>query len=273
MIVVAQGPFDDRITLRSGVLSGVIEAIGADCYANACLRLFEQALDAEHWALFRYQTDNSVSCLATASRLHKLAARENVGRFVARCHKVDPSLLALKERQRGGVCVAKIDIEDIKDPQYRHCFETTRVHERLSFFSRSRSQLHQLCIYRGPRRRSFSSDELIRFSALASLVLATAFKHERFCRRADAGFRYLDLQAIEHCFERAPTALSKREREVCARAAAGQTIEATARDLNIGRTSVITYRQRAYQKLGISRQHELVALVNNLRVGGTLEDA
>lgn len=33
------------------------------------------------------------------------------------------------------------------------------------------------------------------------------------------------------------------------------------------KNSVVTYRQRAYQKLGISRQNELVALVNNLRSG------
>ena len=49
---------------------------------------------------------------------------------------------------------------------------------------------------------------------------------------------------------------------------ADQTIEGTALDLNIRKTSVVTYRQRAYEKLGISRQTELVALVNNLRADG-----
>ena len=34
-----------------------------------------------------------------------------------------------------------------------------------------------------------------------------------------------------------------------------------------GTDRVVTYRQRAYQKLGISRQNELVALVNNMRSG------
>jgi len=44
------------------------------------------------------------------------------------------------------------------------------------------------------------------------------------------------------------------------------TIDQTAVDLAIKRTSVVTYRQRAYEKLDISRQNELVALVNNLRL-------
>ena len=42
----------------------------------------------------------------------------------------------------------------------------------------------------------------------------------------------------------------------------------TAVDLAIKRTSVVTYRQRAYEKLNISRQNELLALVNNLRFDG-----
>jgi DNA-binding CsgD family transcriptional regulator len=99
------------------------------------------------------------------------------------------------------------------------------------------------------------------------LILATASKHERLSHEEPAIPRHLDLEAIERCLEYLPGGLSKREREVCSRAAAGKTIEGTALDLDIRKTSVVTYRQRAYQKLGISRQNELVALVNNLRSG------
>ena len=137
--------------------------------------------------------------------------------------------------------------------------------KRLSFFSRVGSDLHQLSIYRGPKKRTFSSPELSYFSTLARLVLATGSKHEKMGSEPTAIPKYLDLEAIERHLEYLPGGLSRREREVCSRAAAGKTIEGTALDLNIRKTSVITYRQRAYQKLGISRQSELVALVNNLR--------
>jgi DNA-binding CsgD family transcriptional regulator len=206
-----------------------------------------------------------VSCVATASRVHIAAAQENIDRFVVWCHRVHPSFVALKQRLPEQTCVTKIDIGDIQDRQYRHCFELTHVQERLSFFSRLGSDLHQLSIYRGPGRRAFSSDELGYFSTLAALVLATASKHERICREAATMPPHLDLESIEQCLEYLSGRLSRREREVCSRAAAGKTIEGTALDLNIRKTSVVTYRQRAYQKLGISRQSELVALVNNLR--------
>jgi DNA-binding CsgD family transcriptional regulator len=58
-----------------------------------------------------------------------------------------------------------------------------------------------------------------------------------------------------------PNRLAQREVEVCARALIGMSVEATALDLGIRPTSITTYRQRAYQKLGISSQNELFALV------------
>jgi DNA-binding CsgD family transcriptional regulator len=265
VIVISPASSDDRISLPTDSFGEVIKAIGTHGYGRACLELFEQSLDAEHWALFHYRANNSVSCVATASRVHIAAAQENIDRFVVRCHRVDPSFVALKQRFPEQTCVTKIDIGDIQDRQYRHCFELTHVQERLSFFSRLGSDLHQLSIYRGPGRRAFSSDELGYFSTLAALVLATASKHERICREAATMPPHLDLESIEQCLEYLSGRLSRREREVCSRAAAGKTIEGTALDLNIRKTSVVTYRQRAYQKLGISRQSELVALVNNLR--------
>jgi DNA-binding CsgD family transcriptional regulator len=265
MIVISPACPDDRLSLRADAFADVIMAIGTNRYGEACLDLFGEALDAEHWALFLSRADHSVNCLATASRMHAAAALDNIDKFVLRCHRVDPSLVALKQKPLDRTCVTKIEIDDIRDRQYRDCFASTGVHERLSFYSRLDSSLHQLCVYRGVRRRGFSALELARFSTLAGLVLATAFKHASLDRSAASMPRHLDLEAIERCLEALPGALSKREREVCARAAAGKTIEGTALDLNIQKTSVVTYRQRAYQKLGISRQNELVALVNNLR--------
>jgi DNA-binding CsgD family transcriptional regulator len=267
MIVISPAHADDSITLRSDSLGEVIKAIGTSSYGRACLELFEESLDADHWALFHYRSNNSVDCVATASRVYMAAAQENIDRFVVRCHRVDPSLIMLKKQRPDNTCVIKIEIGDIRDQQYRHCFETTHVQERLSFFSRLGADLHQLSVYRGPRKQTFSSLELTHFSTLASLVMATASKHERLFGGATDIPRHLDLEAIERCLEYLPGGLSRREREVCSRAAAGKTIEGTALDLDIRKTSVVTYRQRAYQKLGISRQNELVALVNNLRSG------
>ncbi len=55
--------------------------------------------------------------------------------------------------------------------------------------------------------------------------------------------------------------LTRRELSVCALALAGMTIEGTALNLGLKNTSVITYRKRAYAKLGISSLNEMFSLI------------
>ena len=55
-------------------------------------------------------------------------------------------------------------------------------------------------------------------------------------------------------------ALSERERAVCLGVLAGKKAEVIAHDLGVAPTSVVTYRRRAYEKLGISSRGELFAI-------------
>jgi DNA-binding CsgD family transcriptional regulator len=55
--------------------------------------------------------------------------------------------------------------------------------------------------------------------------------------------------------------LTSRELDVGARSLAGMTAEGTALELNIKVSSVVTYRKRAYERLGISTLHELFRFV------------
>jgi DNA-binding CsgD family transcriptional regulator len=263
MMVVSPVFPDDDLTVRTHDLCEVVKSVGTDSYGNACFELLEKALNAEHWALFRFRAGSPLKCVATGSGHHKVAARENCDRFVVRCHSADPSVKAAAKRN-GAPTLTKLAIDDIEDPQHRHCFELTQVRERVSLFSWVGGDLYQLSAFRGPRKKLFSSGEMNYFAALAKLLLATAQKHQILLDRPRANPRHLTIEGIARLLKlRSPT-LSPRECEVCARAIAGKTIEGTSLDLEIRRTSVITYRLRAYQKLGISRTNELVALLNDL---------
>lgn len=55
--------------------------------------------------------------------------------------------------------------------------------------------------------------------------------------------------------------LTSRELDVCSRSLLGMTAEGTALDLDIKISSVVTYRKRAYARLGISSQAELFHLL------------
>jgi len=269
MIVISPTLSNERIPLHSDRATEVMRSIGTERYSKACFEVFEQPLEVDHWALFRYSGSNAVHCVATASKSYTVAAKENCNRFAGRHYSVDPSLSALKGRPMQSAYVVKMQIDDIRDRQYRTCFGQTHVQERLSYFYGVGSDLYQLSVFRRTGMRAFSSADMTQFSGLANFVVTSAVKHEMF-RQAAAGIpRHLDLEAIEHLLQYVPGSLSKREVQVCARVIAGMTIDRTALDLAIKRTSVVTYRQRAYEKLNISRQNELLALVNNLRFDST----
>jgi DNA-binding CsgD family transcriptional regulator len=265
MLVVCPARAEARMVLRTDTFAGAVTALGTREYGRACFRVFEQSFDVDHWALFRYQARQTVKCIATASRAFEAAAEKNVGLFLSRCYRFDPSLSAFREQHTERSCLIKMGISDIYDAQYRHCFEVTNVRERLSFFAADRADLLQLCIYRAGADRTFSTAEMSVFATLARLVIATALKHEELGDSIAAARGQLDLDSLERRLGDLAMGLSKRETQVCARAVAGRTIEATATELNIRKTSVITYRQRAYQKLGISKQSDLLALVCNVK--------
>jgi DNA-binding CsgD family transcriptional regulator len=261
MMIVCPVRSEERMVMRTDTLADAVEAVGTPAYAKACFRVLEESFDVDHWALFHYGPADAVRCSATASRANEIAAEQNIDRFVTRCHRFDPALNTFRQRLRGNPCLIKMGIGDIYDPQYRRCFEATHVEERLSFFAEIGAELVQLCIYRSSVPRTFSSVEMRLFATLARLIIATAAKHELLGESPPKPLRNMDVDTIERRLDCLPARLSKREREVCARAVLGRTIVETARDLDIERTSVITYRQRAYQKLKITRQASLLALV------------
>jgi DNA-binding CsgD family transcriptional regulator len=55
--------------------------------------------------------------------------------------------------------------------------------------------------------------------------------------------------------------LTRRELSVCALALVGMTIEGSALELNVKKSTIITYRKRAYERLGISSLNELFSIL------------
>lgn len=79
---------------------------------------------------------------------------------------------------------------------------------------------------------------------------------------AAMALRHAELLAPPPPAQADPLALlSGREREVAQAVLDGLTAKETARRLGISPTSVATYRQRAFQRLGVRRQAELFRLV------------
>ncbi len=139
----------------------------------------------------------------------------------------------------------------------RRFFEDAGIVERISIIQRGPDAWRAINVARHASDGCCSEDELSSLIGLACLVLPMLPLNRK--KKATP----LTVAQLEERFAMRYGTLTFRERQVCARAAIGMTVEATALELGVARTSVLTYRQRAYQRLGVASALELCALVTH----------
>ena len=160
----------------------------------------------------------------------------------------------------GDVAVQRIRPADIASAGFRRrFFDGPGIVERISVVQRSKAGWCGMNVSRHASKGRFSDIELDAIVGLARLALPML----PLTRARIAPASALTALHLEDRFARRCPSLTERERQVCARAAFGMSIEATALDLGIAKTSVLTLRQRAYRRLGAASSRELLWLVAN----------
>ncbi|MAM72778.1 LuxR C-terminal-related transcriptional regulator [uncultured Tistrella sp.] len=131
-------------------------------------------------------------------------------------------------------------------------------HQRILLCMRDQGQIVCLRILRGPGHAPLSAEALGVLDRFSRLLMSITLRHlDLVMRRKNAVEPLESLSEIEACVLGASD-MSRREGQVCARVLYGLTSCGIALDLEIGRESVITYRKRAYRRLGISTHRELM---------------
>lgn len=210
------------------------------------LYLFEATGRDDH-SLQYYSCEPGVADLFPA--YHKLYAR------------LDPVFDAYRAAPEcSDVAMLRICPADIASRGFRQrFFDDAGIVERVSIIQRGTDSWRVINVARHANEGSFSDDELESLVSLACLALPMLPLN----RRQKATPQQLTVPQLEERFANRFDQLTQRERQVCARAAIGMTVEATALDLGIAKTSVLTYRQRAYQRLCVTSPFELCSLVTH----------
>jgi DNA-binding CsgD family transcriptional regulator len=143
------------------------------------------------------------------------------------------------------------------------------------FVSDERDGVHYgLALMRTLERGNFSETELECLRSVAGTWLSLISKHEHLMaakRQVDAGSVLLgSVREIEDRLRRVMPTLTEREAQVCARLLRGISTPGIALDLSVREDSVATYRKRAYRRLAIGTQFELVQLFVSACVSSTL---
>lgn len=148
--------------------------------------------------------------------------------------------------------------DDIRDEGYRTlCYDRTGVSERVALLQQPASNIWlTLNLYRGCGTTKLRPSEIDALESLAP-VLAHAVRHHYVLH--DQRQQDVAHVMLERLRSRFP-GLTKRELDVICGILEGLSTRHIAERMSVKTSSVITYRERAYNRLGVSRQRELFAL-------------
>jgi len=173
--------------------------------------------------------------------------------------RLDPVCDAYRAAPKAGdVVMQRVRPTNIASSDFRRrFFDDSGIVERVSVIQRHGAGWRAMNVARHRSEGYFADSELANIVGLACLALPMLALDDLCPGRVSP----LAVDELETRFEQAYPALPTRERQVCSRAAMGMSVEATALDLGIGQASVITYRKRAYGRLGVTSPFELCGLV------------
>ncbi len=219
----------------------------------------ERLLEAAHSTagideLFIFRVDDTGAPRALASSSGLGDAAERTRAYAQRFHRSDPAAAARRATPPGSGFHLRVPAAAIELGAYRKlCFERPRFAEKICFGWRKADHALVVSFY---QRHDGAEPDLAQLGALAQLAITGL---TRLSARPVQGPRF--VEEVERRLATAHAVLTAREREVCARTLVGRTAREIGAELGIGIGTVLTYRQRAYQKLGLSRASNLLSAI------------
>jgi DNA-binding CsgD family transcriptional regulator len=171
----------------------------------------------------------------------------------------------LPQQETGHITVHRQTLAQIIDAELRRLYnDTLGIVDSMAITIKTGPRewiTTSLC--RNRDQGPFSKDEIETILQLAALIATSVSRHCRFEADGESDHQ----TSVSDGIDQLCSLLTKRERQVILSILDGVTVEKIASALGLKPTTVITYRSRAYEKLGINSRHELFSAVLRIRKG------
>lgn len=241
-------------------IARLIEVVGTPRFEIEMFRLAREAIHCEHLTAFAVSENAEPRVLLAANTGSLPIARTVAQKYVTRFWQLDPANdFGAPERRDHSDSAVRIHPDDIGDSSYRQeCYTAVRLQDRFTVMQRRDRECFRINFYRGVGRGRFDAGDVEYIMNSADLLLALLVKHDSTGPRLAEDSLARTYQDRLRLLE---PEMPSRETEVCAAIMQGMTSEAIALTLGISVNTVLTYRKRAYMRLGVSSQNELMRLV------------
>lgn len=247
------------------MLAGVVATVGSPEFPARFLATLETLCGARLFSAFCFRGADAPRTLFAEGECRGAPdfARTASTAYSRRYWRQDSDV----RRAGAGVRVVRTCAGDIADADYRRtCYENGGIGERLSIQAAGRQPLIANG-YRAASDGGFRPGDIARLEDFAPLLMAALSRHVELSasRPGDE-----TPAAVRQTLLSADAGLSAREAEVAAGFILGRTQGEIGIETGLTLSSVITYRRRAYCKLGVMDKQELLATYRQLRLSSTM---
>ncbi|WP_227494377.1 helix-turn-helix transcriptional regulator [Ramlibacter pallidus] len=240
-------------------LACMIDELGQPGFASVLLGQVHPLVPAASFSVYQIGS-REPRLFMSATRGVPDRTRECWRAYLSGPHRQDQSLEGAAGDQ--DIVLCHVDAGEVPVEHRVRVYEAHGMAERISAVRREPDgALFALNLYRHLHQHPFTDAQVCAFESVAPALVALARKHVALTpvpreERTVEGARQR-LALLE-------AGLTARELDVCARLLRGMTHEGIASDLRLSLTTVKTYRNRAFDRLGIHFRSELFALVAGL---------
>jgi len=238
----------------------LIGRIGSPSFEPSFFKIMREATACEHLTAFASSPQAPARLLLAINRGAKPVARMVAEKYLKHYWRHDPAnLVCGRNASRSYEIAVRVFSHDIDHDAYRYdCYSSVDLVDRFSIIRRQGEETTRLNLYCNAQRGRFGSADFAPVLECADVVFALLAKHDAE-RLAAGGSGEADVLARR--LRRIMPQLARRELDICVGIMQGKSSEAIALALGISVNTVLTYRKRAYARLGITSHNELMRLV------------
>jgi DNA-binding CsgD family transcriptional regulator len=245
-----------------GEITPAVLAIGRPAFPQVLIGALRRVADVGHCMVFSFAGERSASCLLDAGNIP--IGRDLGAAYSDHFHQSDPNRDAIfgGHGEAVPILLPTFARRMYSDSYRKIFFEDSDIVDKFAAAIWVEETCFYVNFYRITAQGRFTPHEIRRLLAVAPAVSAAVARHFQLDAAADDDpmGRLKNLFATGEPLA-APTG---REKEVCLRILSGFSSEAIAAELGISLHSALTYRKRAYERLGISSQNELFGIALRL---------
>lgn len=236
-----------------------VGCIGEGNFAIAALERLNTLLALGAWTVYRWTQDAPPEFSLGATRGRADITEACWQQYRSGLYRSDHSFDEMLPRQGGSILSSRLNPCQLAPAHRVAIYDRHAIQERLSLIAVERpGALLALNFYRFSGQDWFTPQEEADLLSAATLLVVAVQRHLTIAAPIEKSAVANAKQELEKfvLLERCPS-LTDRELEVCVCLVHGWSFDGIAARLNVSSSTVKTYRDRAFRRLGISHRNHL----------------